>query len=89
MKMRELFSDASKWSRGASARNARGLPTEPLEPDARSWCLMGAFRRCYPIFDDRSEIRRAIDDAIGRNWPEWNDAHGFAGVRALVTRLAI
>lgn len=89
MKMSELLTSEAKWTKGASARNAADSPTGALDADASKWCLMGAFRKCYRLYSERSKLRPLIDDAIGRNWFAWNDQSKFEDIAALLTRLNI
>jgi hypothetical protein len=50
VKVRELLSDESKWTKGAYARDADGndLYLSGVDsPNASCWCLDGALHRCY------------------------------------------
>jgi hypothetical protein len=85
MKVKDLLSDASKWTQGAAARDKWGKLCSPLSPDAECYCVLGALERAYPA--DRQERLRAackIRDAIvSLGWKckytinvgVWNDAH--------------
>lgn len=48
MKIKELLTDESKWTRGISARNSIGKPIAFDSPLATCWCLIGAYIKCYP-----------------------------------------
>ncbi len=47
MKMLELLSDETKWTKNASAKNKDGFIVGPHNPEACKWCLSGAFAKCY------------------------------------------
>ncbi len=42
MKLSQLLSDKSKWTKGCSARNENNQPVHLYSPDATCWCLAGA-----------------------------------------------
>jgi len=47
MKAHELLSDASKWTKGAFAKNKDGIRTNYSSRNAVCWCLLGAMDKCY------------------------------------------
>lgn len=47
MKVKELLSDESKWTRSAYARDSMGHSIPSTDPDAKCWCLQGAINFCY------------------------------------------
>jgi len=47
MKVKELLSDESKWTRNAYARNRYGESVLPSDPEATCFCLSGAIDKCY------------------------------------------
>lgn len=47
MKVKELLTDESKWTRGAYARDSMGHHISSTDPDAKCWCLQGAIDFCY------------------------------------------
>lgn len=47
MKAHELLKTAG-WTHGAFARTPEGKPTDPSDPQACEFCLVGAILRCYP-----------------------------------------
>lgn len=51
MKIRELLSDASKWCSINYAKNKEGQDTDVRSADAVCWCLEGAIRHCYEIYE--------------------------------------
>ena len=105
MKIKDLLTDESKWTKGAFAIGADGLMVGSASPSAVSWCLMGAVERCYGydsvspeavkiggrIHDYLRECPRALGDSGNWHMAGWNDAPGrtFADVRRLVTVLDI
>ena len=90
MKIRELYTDKSKWTQGAFARDAAGESTRDLGK-AVSFCLLEAINYCY------SPLERPW--IYGRLWNRfgycqilaWNDARGrtFEEVKAFVEELDI
>lgn len=47
MKVKELLTDESKWTRHANARDAVKDKVPPTDPEAKCWCLLGAIDFCY------------------------------------------
>lgn len=90
MKIRELLSDESKWTKGWFARDANGISiiygygvcSESVALDGRacSWCLTGACKRCYPDTNDWWEKLKDIKERLiqkgyyGTSLSSWNDA---------------
>lgn len=92
MKVRDLLTDESKWTKNASARAACGSERFPTATDATCWCLTAAVERCYPsgyadVFNRIRERLRLGNHSI----VHWNDQKGrtFPEVRALVEELDI
>jgi hypothetical protein len=42
-KARSILSSNDRWAQKTFARDQQGRPTEPTNPSACSWCLLGAF----------------------------------------------
>jgi hypothetical protein len=42
---RSLIADPAHWCQGTYARDNRGYPINPIDPDACSWCALGALAR--------------------------------------------
>jgi hypothetical protein len=88
MKVRELLSDESKWTKGYVARDIQGYPVLNFRDGrACSWCLVGAIRYCYSMYDP---IWIKVKVKLGCSViSEWNDTPGrtFAEVKALVEEL--
>lgn len=47
MKIKELYSDPSKWAKYHLAQNKNGGTISPSDKDAVRFCLIGALIRCY------------------------------------------
>ncbi len=101
MKVKELLTDASKWTQKAYKRDANG-DGECAEELAVCWCLEGALRHCYDHCYNRYDvgfvhsrarchllnyckIEHGVDHII------WNDlpTTAFEQVKALVNELDI
>lgn len=98
MKVRELFTDESKWTQHTRARDVNGRGVDENSPDAVCWCLTGAISHCYNPRDTidsyvlESTIARKVEEALnGRILVVWNDNQDrtFKEVKALVERLDI
>ncbi len=89
MKIRELLSDASKWTQHYLARKANGTPTSEQDPYAVSWCLVGAVIVCYP--QASLSVYEQIEKKTGGEMIDWNNApeRTFEDVRKLVEELDI
>lgn len=77
MKPSELLASPSSWSRGELARGPDGKRLDWYDPNACSWCVLGALYKC---FGDRPERfgnyaeRHALRDVIGGgSIQQWND----------------
>lgn len=76
MKVRELLSDKSKWSKHHYAQDASGKPTSPHSENAVAWCLVGAIEKCYGMSHSTKSYgaaARALRCAAG----ELFGAHGL------------
>jgi hypothetical protein len=73
--VRDVFSQPGTWTRFCLARNQNDEATEPENPGAVKWCLLGALERWAPKFND--EIQFLIANEIDRTdcWAIslWND----------------
>ena len=89
MKIKELLSDKTKWTRLTRARDVHRRPVSSLSDEAVCWCLEGAVIKCYD-YDRNDIIFKKIWTEIGK--PAigfWNDSHSFKEVKALVNKLDI
>lgn len=102
MKVHELLSDESKWTKGVYARGADGRPLATSDPDATCFCLLGGLRICYPNLDERRAMTDRVKLEIERKYPQvhehesfttsvskFNDAHDYQTVYGLVKELDI
>lgn len=97
MKIRELYSDESRWTKNAFARDASGNEVSSRNSTAVCWCVGGAFNKCYPTFDNESidervRVREKLEAKLGGCViVSWNDdpKRTFAEVKALVEELDI
>jgi hypothetical protein len=89
MTLQELFTDESRWTKDAFARNAKGKARGPLEPDAVRWCLMGALDFCYgPKSRQQATLRRKIETSPSYHTgiAQFNDSTEttFADIRKVI-----
>lgn len=93
MKVKELLSDESKWTKETYARSSDGKPTAWFNQDAQCWCLLGAINLCYGgnSLDKLGMIRYALGLEFLSNAVDWNDHPNrtFSEVKALVEKLDI
>lgn len=102
MKIRELYSDPSKWTKRAYARDPEGEPDFPRSQYAVCWCLDGAIELCYPSGAVRDPIYEKVGCILAPHWANdrirqtmeiqrWNDAkeRTFEDVKRLVEGLDI
>lgn len=61
---RELISDPDRWTTKASARDAEGRHVHACDPDAVSWCALGAIVRSVGTRDDLHDNDYASNAAI-------------------------
>jgi hypothetical protein len=96
MKAKDILSDASKWTRGAYARNSNCEECSVNSPEAVQYCLLGAV---YAIYGYKTlEAGRAIEKlaaaaGLSVDVPDlrlivWNDAGAltFAEVRSVIEK---
>jgi hypothetical protein len=75
MKVKDLLSDASAWTRGTMARDKSGKPCDPRDDRAVQFCLVGAIRRVYRGWGERMRAYDDVSRVIGNTIIEyWNDA---------------
>ncbi len=90
MKVADLYTDSSRWTKGAYERNAAGEPIRFQKEGAVCWCLVGAMQQCYLTEGSYGARMRAVAAHVGcYDLTAWNDApeRTFAEVRALVEEL--
>lgn len=85
-----LFSDESKWTQQAYARDAAGRSVDEGAESATCWCLSGALYRIFPFGKGRLELRVAVRDALMIGGIDgiipWNDrpSRTFSDVKKLI-----
>lgn len=91
MKLKDLFTDTSKWTQHYSSRDRHTAPCPIDCKDAVCWCLAAAIDKCYmPL--ERADIRNKITKYIG--FPSImlyndNDKTTFNDIKQLVETLDI
>ena len=92
MKLKELFTDESRWTQGVAARDREGNIVSPNDPLAVKFCPDGGIRRCYP-YEEWSHVRIQLQHRLhyGQSITEWNDApeRTFEDIQRLVNELDI
>lgn len=91
MKVRDLLTDESKWTKSLYARDRDGFATDCDSLTATCWCLDGAMQRCYGLTQDYNLAFVCVARRIKSGVVAWNDApeRTFGEVRALVEELDI
>lgn len=86
-RVRELLSCYSQYSYG---RDRFGIPCDPIDPKAESWCFFGALRRAAHELDTHWQERQAFTMLLQRVNPypfglmQVNDTLGKDAICALV-----
>lgn len=65
--LKDLLREKKHWTKFAFARGANGMPIEPEDPTACSWCLMGGVTCVRDRLEKDhaySEIKQATDGAL-------------------------
>ena len=90
MKIKELYSDASKWTQGTFYKDKSGNKVNSKE-DGVSFCLIGAVDYCYVLHIEWFEIYNKIANKVGCPPTVYNDdkCRTFEEVKALVEELDI
>lgn len=92
MKVWQLLSDESKWTKNCYARDRNEFGANHASRTAVKWCLIGAMLRCYDS-DDLQKINGRVEAHLDNqsSTSSWNDApeRTFAEVHALVKELDI
>jgi hypothetical protein len=68
MKIKELLKSEEKWTKDEAARDKDGDRVSESSDRAVSFCLVGAFWKCYPDGDD--ETRRKLANVILEKHPD-------------------
>lgn len=70
MKILELLEPPENWTKCALARSSTGASVEPMDPNAKCWCLVGAIMYCYPP-DQQWWVSMKLAEAIRYRFPEF------------------
>lgn len=93
MKVKELLSSKSKWTKGATARDSQGSGCYCNSLSACCWCLSGAIYHCYPDDDEANSIHLLVRINLEgfRGVIDFNDneSTSFEEIKALVNELDI
>jgi len=96
MKIKDFYTDASKWTKNAFGRDEKGISVSLDDVDkAQSCCLYGALHRCYLDQKERlhalSKLMCFLKDRDLESLTHFNDHHDrkFEEVKALVEELDI
>lgn len=93
MKLKELFTDESKWTKGAQARDKEGKPCNIFSSNAVCWSLTGGMTKCYPNFLRFTDVRTKIFNHLGKieTIQSWSDhiLTTFQDIKNLVEELDI
>ena len=92
MKIYEFYTDKSKWTKGAEARDFEGHFVFFDAPEAICFCLFGAIYKCYPDDKEREAVREKIQTKINPQLiTDWNDQpeRNFTEVKQLALDLDI
>lgn len=90
MKIKEFYSDESKWCQYDQYRNIDGEPVS-YEDKVYAACLLGAINICYPneIKEIYVKIKEKVGLEPGTPLSQWNDSVTFGEVKKLVEELDI
>lgn len=93
MKVQDILTDKSKWTKGWNAKTRKGNETDIEKRSAVCFCLYGAIWRAKHL-DDEYNVNRALEKVrwkIGNDIFSWNDDkyRTFKQVRALIVELDI
>jgi len=64
MKIKELFSDESKWIQGYSALDVKGRPVSRLDRSACKYCLSAAAWICYTNHCELLNVYQKIENYL-------------------------
>lgn len=91
MKVKDLLTDESKWTKGAYARTAEGRMVFYRDIAATRFCLLGAIFRCYGAIgagEITERVEKKLSDCSTHGWND-DPRTTFADVRRLVEKLDI
>lgn len=83
--LKTFLSQESRWTQKCAARNDKGQPTSPLDPEACCFCLTGAINYLFGVLSGRgSSVIIALDAQTPRTLEGFNDNHTHQGVLGLI-----
>lgn len=65
MKAHELIANPENWTTDENARDSEGRPVNSNDPNAVSFCLLGALGKCYPGINDYRIAKAKVLVAAG------------------------
>ncbi len=91
MKIRELYTDESRWCQHFECIDSKGNPVDFHSNRAASWCLLGSILKCYGNDPSIiSKIRSTLKEkGLGGSIFTFNDTHTFEEVKGLVELLDV
>lgn len=66
MKVKD-FLNKDNWIKGHMAHDRFGKPVGSTDPDACSWCILGAVNVCYPQRPQRDAAIQLVCDNLPNN----------------------
>lgn len=91
--LRDLLSDPKRFTVGAFARNASGIPVGPRDEGAVCWCLLGAIRKLETDWQPGSDLYIQLREKLtprlagGRSVATWSDVNGHDAVIKLLDEM--
>ena len=67
MKVIELLSDESKWTKGSYALDTNHESVGANDINSVCWCLEGAIKKCYVTVEERMSARKTIEEVINKD----------------------
>ena len=91
MKIKDLLTDKTKWTRRNYAVKEAGHPVHFSDPEAVAFCMYGAIDKCYRTSHDNQRVVDLVRDSLPSEIAQWNDdpKTTFEDVKAIVERLDI
>lgn len=88
MKVYDLLSDPSKWTKKHFAVDEHGHPCLADSPKATAWDVTGAIEKCYGQSIDAVKCRLDIVERVG-NISAWNDSSGYEEIISLLKEMDV
>lgn len=94
IEMKQLIEKPEHWGQYSIAQRQDGCPTTPIDPQAHSFCLLGAFDKAtFGGWDGCAEANRTAKDALFKSLSQtqhrgslatYNDTHTHSEVMSLI-----